>query len=99
MAGDVMTSLGYTAHFTPEAWQGDYAVEVDPEGPREWDCTAYAGQHRAYLAGLFLEATGEPPDGVLDRDDVFKADPAAPQWVREWRGPFTIRVTKEPVTP
>jgi hypothetical protein len=90
----------YTAHFTPEAWQRDQAVEVDPEGPQEWDCTAYARQDRAYLASTAL-AHGEDPDGpagVLDRDDVFRADPAAPQWVREWRGLFTIRVTRELVS-
>ncbi len=87
----------YTAHFTPEAWQGGSAAEVDPEGPQEWDCTAYARQHWAYLARTAL-AHGEDqagPEGVLDQDDVFKADPAAPQWVREWRGPFTIRVRRE----
>jgi hypothetical protein len=43
-------------------------------------------------------AHGDPSDdyawtyGVLDRDAVLKADPNAPQWVRDWRGPFTIRV-------
>ena len=48
----------YTAHFTPEAWQGGSAAEVDPEGPQEWDCTVYARQHRAYLARTAL-AHGE----------------------------------------
>jgi hypothetical protein len=86
----------YTAWFTPEAWVNDQAVEVDPEGPQEWDCTSYANLKRDYLARL--EAHSEPldgPHGAVDNDDVFKGDPAAPEWVRGWRGPFTIRITRK----
>ena len=89
----------YTAHFTPEAWQGGEAVEVAVDDhPRSWDCTAYASQHMPYLTRV-AAARGEStdaPDGVLDNDDVFKDDPAAPQWIRDWRGPFTIRITEGP---
>jgi hypothetical protein len=45
--------------------------------------------HAAYLASL-----GEDQEGVIDNADVFKDDPGAPSWIREWRGPFTIRITK-----
>lgn len=85
----------YTARFTPEAWVNNQAVEADQEGPQAWDCTEHARQNRDYLARL--EAHGEPldqPGGAVDNDDVFKADPAAPAWVRDWRGPFTIRITR-----
>jgi hypothetical protein len=88
----------YMAHFTAEAWQRDQAVEVDPLGPAHWDCTRYARQHAGYLAAL-SEVRHESPlhhDGVLDNDDVFRNDPAAPEWVRYWRGPFTIRITMDP---
>lgn len=88
-----MTS--YTAHFQPEAWQDDYAVPVDPEGPQEWDCTAWAQQHEDYLARITAARDVDPADGVLDTDDVFASDPDAPQWVREWAGPGTIRVRRE----
>jgi hypothetical protein len=86
----------YVAHFTPEAWVNNQAIEVDPAGPREWDCTAYAMEDLAYLARL--DAHGESldsPQGAVDNDDVFKGDPAAPQWVRDWSGPFTIRITRQ----
>lgn len=91
-----LRALRYTARFTPEAWVNDQAVEVDPKGPQEWDCTAYARLNRDYLARL--EARGEPldqPEGAVDNDDVFKGDPAAPQWVRNWQGPFVIRITRQ----
>ena len=32
--------------------------------------------------------------GVLDNDDLFKSDPAAPEWIRRWRGPFDIRIRR-----
>ncbi len=88
-------STTYTAHFTPEAWSSDQIIEVDAEGPQTWDCTAYASQNLLYLARVAArrgESTSTP-GGVLDNDDVFKNDPDAPQWVREWHGPFTIRIT------
>jgi hypothetical protein len=95
-AAELEAELGespvYTAHFTPEAWQDDQAIEVAPGGPQTWDCTAYASQRMPYLARLAAEYGA--PDGLLDNDDVFKDDPAAPQWIRDWRGPFTIRITE-----
>ena len=84
----------WTAHFTPEAWQHDQAVEVDPEGPAEWDCTAWVRQHPDYMDRITMESGGDLADGVLDRDDLFWSDPAAPQWIREWQGPSTIRVRR-----
>lgn len=89
----------YVAHFTPEAWVNDYAVEVDPEGPQEWDCTEFAAQHEDYLARLAERESGvESLDdgiGIVDNDDLFAHDPAAPQWVRDHHGPFTIRIRCE----
>jgi hypothetical protein len=36
--------------------------------------------------------------GVVDNDDVFQGDPEAPEWVREWHGPFTIRIRRTGTT-
>lgn len=88
------TDSAFRATFDPQAWIGDEAVSVDPEGPTSWDCTAAVRADWDYFAGLF----GDRPDldlamyGVIDNDDVLQRDPAAPEWVREWRGPFTITV-------
>jgi hypothetical protein len=91
--------LRYLARFTPEAWVRNQATEVDPEGPQEWDCTTYALAHLDYLAAAATRQRESLADdeGVLDNDDVFKGDPDAPEWVRSWVGPFTIRVRTEPV--
>ena len=95
---EVIPGPRYTAHITAEAWQRGYAVEVDAPGPQDWDCTAYARQHQAYLARLAetqLAYDAAPGTGVTDNDDLFRDDPAAPAWVRAWQGPFTIRITRE----
>jgi hypothetical protein len=86
----------FTAHFQGEAWVNDNAVPTDDEGDDEWDCTAFAHEHMDYVRGL-EERRGEYLDGsfgIVDNDDVFKSDPAAPEWVRDWQGPFTIRIRR-----
>jgi hypothetical protein len=83
----------FTAHFTPEAWIKDNATEVDAEGPQEWDCTEFAYANYGYTLRV-IEGAGFGIAGI-DNDDVFKSDPAAPQWVRDWKGPFTITVRAE----
>jgi hypothetical protein len=100
----------YIARFTPEAWQNNNAIEIDPLGAQEWDATAFAteitrdsndvpGQHRLSYLVRWAKTGGEPgldsPEGVLDNDDVFREDPAAPEWVRRHQGPFTIHVRRE----
>jgi len=96
----VMSEAGprYTAHITAEAYQDGNAVEVDAPGPQDWDCTAYAGQNPQYLvrlAGIQRVSLGVPGAELTDNDDWFQNDPAAPAWVHAWRGPFTIRITRE----
>ena len=82
------------ARFNPQAWVNDYAIEVDPEGEQEWDATVAFGElHPDYRTQLVAEidGTGE----ALDRHDALKLDPAAPAWVRDYRGPFDIRIRRE----
>lgn len=85
-------TIRYTARFTPEKWVRDNAVEVDPQGPQEWDCTEFAAGHAGYLAAIAARFGDTVESGVVDAEDRFKDDPAAPEWVRGWRGPFTISV-------
>jgi hypothetical protein len=91
--------IRYLARFTPEAWIRNQATEVDVAGPQEWDCTILALTHLDYLAAVAARRHESLDDGegVLDNDDVFRDDPAAPEWVRSWTGPFTIRVRTEPM--
>ena len=76
----------YTAHFTPQAWIRDYAIDVDPEGPQTWDCTAEIATMPARYAQQVIQDGHDP-------DDWLKGDPNAPEWVREWSGPFEIHVS------
>ena len=88
-----MTAVRYIARFQPEAWINDCAIAVDPDGPTEWDCTAFVTPDvRAYLDGCVKRRDDDLASGVLDDADVFIDDPAAPEWVRRWRGPFTIQL-------
>lgn len=83
-----MNQQKYIAKFTAQAWIGDYAQEIEPHGPDAWDCSAY-----------MLALTPEQHEAALIPDDYgsdnVRDDPAAPEWVRQWAGPFYITVTLE----
>lgn len=97
--GAATCATRYTATFTPEAWVRDQAIQVDAEGDTEWDCTDYllevceeSERTREIILAPLDSGYDDDPFGVLDNDDVLKDDPKAPEWVREWRGPFNIHV-------
>ena len=66
--------------FHAEAWVNDCAIEIDPEGPTEWQPSD--------LPALL--------DGYLDKEDAFRYerwfdfDQNCPEWVKEHDGPFWI---------
>lgn len=64
-----------TVTFRPQAWQNDYAVPADPEGPTTWEVPVER------LLGI------EPH--THDADEL-RHEALAPAWVREWSGPFEI---------
>jgi hypothetical protein len=81
----------YTAHFRPEAWQNDNAIPVDPQGPTRWEVSpAYLYELMAGLEGgwLLLYETGYEADQL-------RHDPAAPEWIREWQGPFSVSLERD----
>lgn len=80
--------MTYRAVFVPQAWVNDYAIDVDPEGDTDWTVSAEYADDAACIVGDVED------ESVLDDDDVLKSDPAAPEWVREWVGPFSIYVEK-----
>lgn len=93
VVGEATRGTRWRATFIPEAWVRDEAIEVDAEGERDWTPDpSYLRSHGDYLA--FLRRT-QGEGTLIDSNDVFKADPAAPEWVREWSGPFTIDLTEE----
>ena len=85
----------YRATFHPQAWQNDYAIPVDAKGLTEWDVTP------EYLAGLIAKAdtSAEHAEAWYTEADNYgsdelRFDPAAPQWCRDWDGPFFVSVVE-----
>lgn len=66
------------ARFQPEAWIDDYAVDVDPDGPDTW--TVSPAMAAAIIADDYQDL------------DYLRDDEAAPAWVRNWTGPFTVYI-------
>lgn len=83
----------YIAKFDPQVWIRDYAVSVDAKGFTEWECTEFMNDRSFPIAHSEIDEAIEKNDYFLDRDDVFKGDPNAPEWIRNWDGPFTINVS------
>lgn len=72
------------ATFNPQAWFNDCSFDVDPEGETQFDVTD------AVLA-MDKDVALSMEDGRDNTDDLrFTAH--APQWVRDWGGPFCIEV-------
>lgn len=73
--------MGWQARFNAQAWQNDYAIDVDPEGETHWPISDDDAQ--TWLP------EAKSPSADLDR---LQDHPNAPQWVRDWRGPFYIEL-------
>lgn len=89
----------FVARFNPQAWVRGNAVDVDPEGEQEWDATAGvarmpADHRQALVRELDKGEAGAIGGSVIDRDDWLSDDPNAPEWVRNWSGPFDIWVRR-----
>ncbi len=74
---------GWTARFVPQVWVRDYAVDVvHPEvGPTEWELSDAEAQ----------SALPEARRRCADLD-FLRDTPGAPDWVKEWNGPFYIEL-------
>lgn len=72
-------------HFEPQAWLRDYAISVDPEGDTEFeiplDCPDLW-----YKDGQLVE------DHSYESDEL-RSHPNAPEWIRNWSGPFDVEIT------
>ncbi len=43
----------FVAHFQPRGVVDGLEVQVDLEGPQEWDCTVFAAGHQDYVRRLW----------------------------------------------
>jgi hypothetical protein len=72
------------ATFKPQVWIGDYANDADPEGPTEWAATPD-------VLRCSLEQIHKLIDCDYSTDDFSKA-PSAPDWIKNWSGPFEVEI-------
>jgi hypothetical protein len=79
----------YIAHFQPQAWQGDWAIDVDAEGPQKWDCTAFLDSMD--LIG-HVESAIRCQNKYLDKAYALTNDKSMPEWAKAWKGPYDIYV-------
>ena len=77
------------AHFHPQAWINDYAVDCDGQSPSTWDVTDYLHPLPAPMRTALMQANSFESDGLRELDD-------APAWTRNWTGPFYISVEAHP---
>lgn len=82
---DGTKTVRYIATFTPQAWVGDYAQNVDPEGETTWDVTDYLMSMPAHeRSAALVEDSYE--------SDQLRMAPNTPEWIKAWSGPFYISV-------
>ena len=74
------------ATFTPQQWQSNYAVTVDAEGPTDWDVTDE-------IVAMGREAALALKDNSDASDDLARS-PSAPEWIRNWSGPYYVEVAQ-----
>ncbi len=73
-----MTRL--TCQFHPQAWINDYAIPVDAEGATTWEVD-------------WPDDAPIPKDDDYDSDDL-RFDDNAPEWVKDWSGPFYVEINE-----
>ncbi len=72
------------ATFHPQAWINNYAVDVDPQGECSFDVTD--------VVVALRESVAPPIRDYDDSSDDLASLPSAPEWVRNWPGPFYVTV-------
>jgi hypothetical protein len=75
------------AEFTPQAWVGDHAMSVDPEGDTVSDVTAE-------IVAMGRQKASELEDNQYNSDDL-RHTHNAPKWIQDWSGPFSVEVAEQ----
>jgi hypothetical protein len=89
------------ARFIPQedGW-GYPRATGNPLGELEWDATDAFSKKEGEDRNRLLNVINERGEAVDDSDGI-KAGPNAPEWIRNWTGPFSIflrQVEAEPKT-
>lgn len=75
------------AHFQPQAWVKDYAIDVDASGETEWDITAE-------IVAMDPKQAQDIEDDS-NESDAFTGSKSAPAFVRDWSGPYHVSVADQ----
>jgi hypothetical protein len=67
--------------FTPQAWIKDYAYDIDPEGETVFEIP---------IADAMINGRLRKNNDY--ETDALKSHPNAPEWIREFRGPFEVEI-------
>lgn len=81
-------SATVTIRFSPQAWIRDQAIEVDPDGPTTF----------AVPVGDAQDAEGDWLPDCSDESDDLRTHANSPDWIRNWRGPFSIAIERDSVS-
>lgn len=69
--------------FTPEQWQNDYAVAIEPMGDTVFDAT------HLFLTDFLQEAMATDMNAATEYGDRFLESHNTPEWMKDHSGPFT----------
>ena len=72
--------------FTPQVWINDIALSVDPQGPTVFSVP----EHEALY--LTERSRIEDIDSRTFDSDELRHSNNAPDWIRQWSGPFEVDV-------
>jgi hypothetical protein len=75
-------SATVTVRFLPRAWIENHAVEADPEGSTTFAVPATDAKD---AEDNWLPNHDAASDGLRQHDN-------APEWIRNWNGPFDIEI-------
>lgn len=69
--------------------RGDVARLIEPFGPSEWPTSDFSLTRARALAAQYSPPQPAEMEIIADRR-TFLLDPKAPEWVRNWAGPYKI---------
>lgn len=72
--------------FIPQVWMNNYAITVDPQGETQWQPSP------EWTARMFEMHGDAALESMTYESDEWRQDEAAPEWVRDWSGPFEVHV-------
>lgn len=88
-------AVRYTATFFPQSFVNGHMELTPVERPSmSWDCTRFLNKHPE-LRDRVSRVLGQGASAYYEAEPAFLRDEHAPEPVRDWLAPFTVRITRE----